>query len=130
MTVKTARKVPFLPLSSNKKYSACFFSQNSKMLVFNSYSSHIATHGTLLASRKTTGSNKQHAKPQRAVSYAKNVFSCSLRFLNSCSWLPPAECTRAFEQEGKREEDRETSFEPCIFAEIQEANSQHIKNVK
>lgn len=100
------------------------------MSVFNSYPSHIATHVTVLASIRTTGSNKQHTKPQRAVSYAKNVFSCSLCFLNSCSWHPPAECTRAFEQEGKKEEDPETSFKPGILPESQEANSQHLSNIK
>lgn len=60
----------------------------------------------------------------------KTVFSCCLCFLNSFSWHPPVECTRSFEREGKKEEDPETAFEPGVLPEIQEANSQHVNNIK
>lgn len=130
MTVKSARKVPFpTTVKLKKKYLTCFFPRTLKCWC--SIAIHLTLpHVTLLDSVRTTGSNTQHAKPRKAVSYVKNVFSCSRCFLNSCSWHPLAECTRTFEWEGKKEEDPETSFEPGIFPESQEANSQHANNIK
>lgn len=43
MAVKAARKLPFLTLSNKGKTHGMLFSQNPKMLVFNSCPSHTAT---------------------------------------------------------------------------------------
>lgn len=94
--LKWPENCPSSHCQTKEKCMACFFPRILKCWC--SISVHLALlHVPMLASTWTTGSNKQCAKLQKAVSCAKIVFSCTLCCLNSCSWHPLVEYTRAFE---------------------------------
>lgn len=94
--LKWPENCPSSHCQTKEKCMACFFSRMLKCCC--SIAVHlILPRVPMLASTWTTGSNKQCAKLQKAVSCAKIVFSCILCCLNSCSWHPLAEYTRAFE---------------------------------
>lgn len=90
--IVNARKVP-VPTPLNKKIILSMLFLPGTLKCWCSIAIHLTEpHITLITRIGTTGSNRPHAKPQKAVSYAKKVFSFSLCFLNSWSWNLPAEC--------------------------------------